>query len=88
MTWTCPLFQVSQVAEELEELLEGPTVSQAVGRMALNIISNLMDGASQALSASASRYKSRTQTHRRLLLLWVSEALPPAAPCLQADRCR
>uniref|UniRef100_H3D7X9 Adhesion G-protein coupled receptor G2 n=1 Tax=Tetraodon nigroviridis TaxID=99883 RepID=H3D7X9_TETNG len=47
--------QVSQLAEQLEKLLEGPTVSQAMGRMALNIISNLMDGDAQALSASAGR---------------------------------
>ncbi|TWW70708.1 Adhesion G-protein coupled receptor G2 [Takifugu flavidus] len=47
--------QVSQLAEQLGKLLDGPTVSQGVGQMALNIISNLMDGDSRALSASANR---------------------------------
>eukprot|EP00066_Takifugu_rubripes_P017150 XP_011606416.1 PREDICTED: G-protein coupled receptor 64 [Takifugu rubripes] len=47
--------QVSQLAEQLGKLLDGPTVSQGVGQMALNIISNLMDGDSRVLSASANR---------------------------------
>ncbi|XP_041817550.1 adhesion G-protein coupled receptor G2 isoform X2 [Chelmon rostratus] len=47
--------QVEQVAQQLEKLLDGPTVSQAVGQRAIGIISNLMEGDSQALSASANR---------------------------------
>ncbi|XP_070841852.1 adhesion G-protein coupled receptor G2-like [Chaetodon trifascialis] len=47
--------QVEQVAQQLEKLLDGPTVSQAVGQKAVSIISNLMEGDSQALSASANR---------------------------------
>ncbi|XP_076617091.1 uncharacterized protein adgrg2a isoform X2 [Chaetodon auriga] len=47
--------QVEQVAQQLEKLLDGPTVSQAVGQKAVSIISNLMEGDPQALSASANR---------------------------------
>nr|XP_046228020.1 adhesion G-protein coupled receptor G2 isoform X2 [Scatophagus argus] len=47
--------QVAQLAGQLEKLLDGPTVSQAVGQKAINIISNLMEGDSLALSASANR---------------------------------
>ncbi|KAM9337150.1 adhesion G-protein coupled receptor G2 [Symphorus nematophorus] len=46
---------VAQIAGQLEKLLDGPTVSQAVGQKTLNIISNLMEGDSVALSASANR---------------------------------
>lgn len=49
---------MAQLAGQLEKLLDGPTVSQAVGQKAINIISNLMDGNSQALSGSANRYNS------------------------------
>ncbi|XP_059183409.1 adhesion G-protein coupled receptor G2 [Centropristis striata] len=47
--------QVAQLVGNLEKLLDGPTVSQAVGQKAVNVISNLMEGNSQALSASANR---------------------------------
>ncbi|XP_034718260.1 adhesion G-protein coupled receptor G2 [Etheostoma cragini] len=47
--------QVTQFVRELEKLLEGPTVSQAVGQKVVNIISNLMNADSLALSASANR---------------------------------
>ncbi|KAA8580548.1 hypothetical protein FQN60_013506 [Etheostoma spectabile] len=47
--------QVTQFVRELEKLLEGPTVSQAVGQKVVNIISNLMNANSLALSASANR---------------------------------
>ncbi|KAJ0059888.1 hypothetical protein NL108_015109, partial [Boleophthalmus pectinirostris] len=47
--------QVSKLVGQLESLLDGPSVSQAVGEKAVNIISNLMDGDAQALAASANR---------------------------------
>ncbi|XP_070784639.1 adhesion G-protein coupled receptor G4 [Enoplosus armatus] len=47
--------QVAQLVGQLEKILEGPTVSQAVGQKAINVISNLMGGDSVALSASANR---------------------------------
>ncbi|TKS87493.1 Adhesion G-protein coupled receptor G2 [Collichthys lucidus] len=47
--------QVAQLTGQLEKLLDGPTVSQAVGQKAVNIISNLMEGDAQALTASANR---------------------------------
>ncbi|XP_029384835.1 adhesion G-protein coupled receptor G2 isoform X2 [Echeneis naucrates] len=40
---------------QLEKLLDGPTVSQAVGQNAVKVISGLMEGDSAALSASANR---------------------------------
>lgn len=43
---------------DLEKLLEGPTVSKAVGQNVVNIISNLMGGNTLALSASANRCNS------------------------------
>lgn len=46
---------MAQLVGQLEKLLDGPTVSQSVGQKAINIISNLMDGDSVALSASANR---------------------------------
>lgn len=58
------VLQVAQLAEQLEKLLAGPTVSQAVGHMAVNIISNLMEGDSAALSASANRYNSHNPNLR------------------------
>ncbi|XP_023250823.1 adhesion G-protein coupled receptor G2 [Seriola lalandi dorsalis] len=47
--------QVGQMVGQLENLLDGLTVSQAVGQKAVNIISNLMEGDSVALTASANR---------------------------------
>ncbi|XP_078136342.1 uncharacterized protein adgrg2a isoform X2 [Sander vitreus] len=47
--------QVAQLVRKLEKLLDGPTVSQAVGQKMVNIISNLMKADSLALSASANR---------------------------------
>ncbi|TMS09080.1 Adhesion G-protein coupled receptor G2 [Larimichthys crocea] len=47
--------QVAQLTGQLEKLLDGPTVSQAVGQKAVNIISNLMEGDALALAASANR---------------------------------
>ncbi|KAI3355444.1 hypothetical protein L3Q82_018280 [Scortum barcoo] len=47
--------QVAQLVGNLQKLLNGPTVSQAVGQKAINIISNLMDGSAVALSESANR---------------------------------
>ena len=43
---------------QLEKLLDGPTVSRSVGQKAINVISNLMEGDSQAISESANRYNS------------------------------
>ncbi|KAF1373236.1 hypothetical protein PFLUV_G00258280 [Perca fluviatilis] len=45
--------QVAQLVRKLEKLIDGPTVSQAVGQKVVNIISNLMEADSLALSASA-----------------------------------
>ncbi|XP_049912804.1 adhesion G-protein coupled receptor G2 [Epinephelus moara] len=47
--------QVAQVVGNLEKLLDGPTVSQSVGQKAATVISNLLEGDSLALSASAKR---------------------------------
>ncbi|XP_035513031.1 adhesion G-protein coupled receptor G2 [Morone saxatilis] len=47
--------QVAQLVGQLEKLLDGPTVSQAVGQKAIEIISNLMEGDSLALSSSANK---------------------------------
>ncbi|XP_069552529.1 adhesion G-protein coupled receptor G2-like [Brachyistius frenatus] len=47
--------QVTQLVGNLEKLLDGPSVSQTVGQKAINIISNLMDGESLALSESTNR---------------------------------
>ncbi|XP_044033210.1 adhesion G-protein coupled receptor G4 [Siniperca chuatsi] len=47
--------QVAQLVGQLEKVLGGPTVSQAVGQKAINVISNLMGANSVALSASANR---------------------------------
>ncbi|XP_075936979.1 adhesion G-protein coupled receptor G2 [Anarhichas minor] len=47
--------QVTQLVRNLEKLLDGPTVSKALGQKAVNVISNLMGGNSLALSASANR---------------------------------
>lgn len=44
------------MVEQLEKLLDGPAVSQAVGQLAVSIISNLMESDSEALAASANRY--------------------------------
>lgn len=52
------MLQVAQLTGQLEKLLDGPTVSQAVGQKAVNIISNLMEGDALALAASANRYNS------------------------------
>ncbi|XP_028425399.1 adhesion G-protein coupled receptor G2 [Perca flavescens] len=45
--------QVAQLVRKLEKLMDCPTVSQAVGQKLVNIISNLMEADSLALSASA-----------------------------------
>ncbi|XP_068438460.1 adhesion G-protein coupled receptor G2 [Clinocottus analis] len=47
--------QVSQLVGDLEKLLDGPTVSQALGQKAVNVISNLMEGDAVALSESSNR---------------------------------
>ncbi|CAK6968602.1 mucin-3A [Scomber scombrus] len=47
--------EVVQLVDNLEKLLDGPTVSETVGKKTINIVSNLMKGNSQALSASANR---------------------------------
>ena len=43
---------------KLEKLLDGPSVSESLGNKAVTVVSNLMDGDSGALSASANRYNS------------------------------
>lgn len=48
--------QVEQVVGQLEKILGGPSVSQAVGQKAISIISNLMEVDTRALSTSAHRY--------------------------------
>lgn len=55
----------------------GPAVSQAVGRTALNAISNLMDADPVALSASANRSGNHTHLGRGLSLK-PRPLLPPA----------
>ncbi|XP_030253845.1 adhesion G-protein coupled receptor G2-like, partial [Sparus aurata] len=47
--------QVAQLTAQLEKLLDGPTVSRSVGQKAINVISNLIEGDSQAISESANR---------------------------------
>ncbi|KAL6097563.1 adgrg2 [Pungitius sinensis] len=47
--------QVEKLVGDLEKLLDGPTVSLALGQKAVNVISNLMGGNSLAVSASANR---------------------------------
>ncbi|XP_067434971.1 adhesion G-protein coupled receptor G4 [Thunnus thynnus] len=47
--------QVVQVVWDLEKLVEGPAVSQKVGKKTINIVSNLMQVDSEVLSASANR---------------------------------
>lgn len=64
------MLQVEQVAQQLEKLLDGPTVSQAVGQRAIGIISNLMEGDSQALSASANRYRSHNPQRHTFTNSW------------------
>ena len=54
------VFQVSQFVENLEKLLDGPSVSQSLGKKAISLISNLMDGDPSALSASANRLYSQS----------------------------
>ncbi|KAK5878212.1 hypothetical protein CesoFtcFv8_025644 [Champsocephalus esox] len=47
--------QVAQLVGNLEKLLDGSSVSKAVGQKVINVVSNLMEGNSVALSASANR---------------------------------
>ncbi|XP_060950246.1 adhesion G-protein coupled receptor G2 [Limanda limanda] len=47
--------QVDTVADQLERLLDGPSVSRSVGQKVVNIVSNLMEGDAGALSGSANR---------------------------------
>lgn len=49
-------MQVAQLVGNLEKLLDGSSVSKAVGQKVINVVSNLMEGNSVALSASANRY--------------------------------
>ncbi|KAK5898180.1 hypothetical protein CgunFtcFv8_015621 [Champsocephalus gunnari] len=48
-------MQVAQLVGNLEKLLDGSSVSKAVGQKVINVVSNLMEGNSVALSASANR---------------------------------
>lgn len=73
---------------QLEKLLEGPSVSQAVGQKAVAMISNLMEGDSLTLSTSANRWNPHqphlqahiTHAHIRCF----SSALFPVDRLLQA----
>ncbi|XP_070409353.1 adhesion G-protein coupled receptor G4 isoform X3 [Nothobranchius furzeri] len=47
--------QMSQLVDEMENLLDDSTVSESVGQMIINIVSKLMDSNSSALSGSANR---------------------------------
>ena len=49
------MLQVVQVVWDLEQLVDGPAVSQTVGKKTINIVSNLMQVDSEALSLSANR---------------------------------
>lgn len=53
---TCRSVQVEEVVRRLEIILDAPSVSQAVGQKAIDIINNLMEGDTLALSTSAHRY--------------------------------
>lgn len=68
---------------QLEKLLEGPSVSQAVGQKAVAMISNLMEGDWMTLSTSANRWNPhhpRLQAHIRCF----SSALFPVDRLVQA----
>ncbi|XP_019740343.1 adhesion G-protein coupled receptor G4 isoform X2 [Hippocampus comes] len=47
--------QVAELVAELERLLDAPVVSQALGKKAVSIVSNLMEGDPLALDASSNR---------------------------------
>uniref|UniRef100_A0A1A8NMS1 G protein-coupled receptor 64 n=2 Tax=Nothobranchius rachovii TaxID=451742 RepID=A0A1A8NMS1_9TELE len=47
--------QMSQLVDEMENLLDDSAVSESVGQMIINIVSKLMDSNSSALSGSANR---------------------------------
>ncbi|XP_008290530.1 putative GPI-anchored protein PB15E9.01c [Stegastes partitus] len=47
--------QVAQLVDNLEKLLDSPSVSRSVGQKALSAINNLLDGDSAALSSSSNR---------------------------------
>ncbi|XP_054621819.1 mucin-17-like isoform X2 [Dunckerocampus dactyliophorus] len=47
--------QVADVVEQLEKLLDAASVSQAVGRKAISIVSHLMESDPRALSSSSNR---------------------------------
>lgn len=51
------------MTEQLEKLLDGPTVSRSVGQKAISVISNLMEGDSLAISESANRYNTHLHGH-------------------------
>lgn len=45
------------MVSKLEKVLEGPSVSQSLGKKAITIINNLLDASPAALSQSANRFK-------------------------------
>lgn len=47
--------QIQQIVSLLESLLSGPTVSLALGNMAINIVSNLIDAPPKMLASSSNR---------------------------------
>ncbi|XP_026219871.1 mucin-3A isoform X2 [Anabas testudineus] len=47
--------EVTQLVDQLEKLLDGPSVSQTIGQKTINIISNLMNASPAALLASSNR---------------------------------
>lgn len=49
---------------QLESLLDGTTVSLAMGQKVINIISNLMNADSKALAASANRYNPKINVYK------------------------
>lgn len=53
----CCMLQVAQLAGQLDSLLDGPNVSQAVGQKIINIISNLMNASPAVLLASSNRFQ-------------------------------
>lgn len=47
--------QIQQVASVLESLLSGSSVGLALGKMSINIVSNLLDAPSNLLAPSSNR---------------------------------
>lgn len=51
--------QVDQLLSQLENLLEGPNISLALGNTSVHIVSNLMDASVELLSNFSKRFKKQ-----------------------------